>query len=172
MTGALFTIGFASKTAEEFFRLLEEAGVRRVIDIRENRIGQLQGFAKFPDLVYFLDRLAGIDYVYEPLLAPSPEIRKAYRKTRDWKQYEESFKKLMEQRKVLEHLNPDQFEGNVALLCSEPEPDKCHRRLVAEMLAQHWNETGHHVEIRHLVLPKRSGGKKRRRATYGGVDPV
>ena len=71
MVSTLFTIGFTQKTAEQFFGLLQDAGVQRVIDIRENRIGQLAGFAKFPDIAFFLDRLLGIKYVYEPLLAPS-----------------------------------------------------------------------------------------------------
>src|SRR2546427_11858830 len=94
MTSTLFTIGFTQKTAEEFFRLLQDAGVRSVIDVRENRGGQLSGFAKYRDLAFFLDRLLGITYLHEPLLAPSPEIRDAYRKTTDGRQYEASFRGL------------------------------------------------------------------------------
>ena len=77
MISTLFTIGFTKKTAEEFFGLLKQAGVRRVIDVRENRGGQLSGFAKYPDLAFFLDRLLAIEYIHEPLLAPSEEIREA-----------------------------------------------------------------------------------------------
>src|SRR5438552_13467361 len=130
------------KTAEEFFRLLQDAGVRSVIDVRENRGGQLSGFAKYPDLAFFLDRLLGITYLHEPLLAPSPEIREAYRNTRDWQQYEASFCELMAQRKILEVIDPAKFEGKVALLCSEPGPDKCHRRLLAELVTNYWNVVG------------------------------
>ncbi|MGH9577927.1 MAG: hypothetical protein ACRD3R_10870, partial [Terriglobales bacterium] len=60
----LCTIGFAGKTAEQFFSLLAEAGVRRVVDVRENRSGQLSGYAKHPDLAFFLERIAGIEYVH------------------------------------------------------------------------------------------------------------
>jgi uncharacterized protein (DUF488 family) len=162
MISTLFTIGFTKKTAEEFFGLLEQAGVHRVIDVRENRGGQLSGFAKYPDLAFFLNRLLGIEYIHEPLLAPSEEIREAYRKTKDWAQYEKSFSELVRQRNVLESLTPGQFEGNVALLCSEADPEKCHRRLVVEMLAQHWNALGHSFEVRHLVIPKPKAQKKRR----------
>jgi uncharacterized protein (DUF488 family) len=165
MTSTLFTIGFTKKTAEEFFRLLQEAGVQKVIDIRENRVGQLAGFSKYPDLPFFLDRLLGVRYEYQPLFAPSPEIRDVYRKTRDWPQYEKSFLELMEQRKVLEQIKPEDFEGKVALLCSEPGPEKCHRRLVAEMLAQRWNDHGHQIEVQHLMIEKplirRKWGSKR-----------
>src|SRR2546422_132420 len=162
MTSTLFTIGFTQKTAEEFFRLLQDAGVRSVIDVRENRGGQLSGFAKYPDLAFFLDRLVAIEYIHEPLLAPSEEIREAYRKAKDWGQYEKSFFELMQQRNVLESLTPGQFEGNVALLCSEADPEKCHRRLVAEMLSRHWNTLGHSYQVRHLLISKPKAQKKRR----------
>jgi uncharacterized protein (DUF488 family) len=160
MTSTIFTIGFTKKNAEEFFRLLQEARVEKLIDIRENRVGQLAGFAKYPDLAFFLDRIAGIAYDYQPMLAPSPEIRAAYRKTHDWAQYEKSFEELMAQRRVLDELDPSLFEGKIALLCSEAEPDQCHRRLVAEMLARHWSSQAHAVEVKHLVSEE---GRRRRK---------
>jgi uncharacterized protein (DUF488 family) len=161
MTSTIFTIGFTKKSAEEFFRLLQEAQVWRLVDIRENRVGQLAGFAKYPDLAFFLDRIAGIAYSYQPMFAPSPEIRDALRKTRDWAQFEKSFLRLMKQRRVLEVVDPSLFEGKVALLCSEAEAEKCHRSLVAEMLAQHWSSQGHTVEVKHLQSPKQRPPRKK-----------
>jgi uncharacterized protein (DUF488 family) len=172
MNSTIFTIGFTKKSAEEFFQLLQEAQVRKLIDIRENRVGQLAGFAKYPDLAFFLDRIGGISYHYEPIFAPSPEIRDAYRKTRDWAQFEKSFRKLMMQRRVLEAVDPSLFEGKVALLCSEAEPDKCHRRLVAEMLGQHWSSQGHAIEVKHLYSAKRPPRKKRTRTSHEGTDSI
>ncbi len=162
MTSTLCTIGFTKKTAEQFFGLLEQAGVRRLIDVRENRGGQLSAFAKHPDLAYFLNRLLGIEYIHEPLLAPSLEIRDAYRTTKNWEQYEESFAELMRARNVPESINPGQFEGTVALLCSEAGPEKCHRRLVAEMFARTWNAQGHSIEVKHLVMPKPASRRTRK----------
>jgi uncharacterized protein (DUF488 family) len=162
MTSTIFTIGFTKKNAEEFFRLLHEARVEQLIDIRENRVGQLAGFAKYPDLAFFLHRIAGIAYEYQPMLAPSPEIRDAYRKTRDWAQYEKSFEELMAQRRVLDEIDPSLFAGKIALLCSEADPDQCHRRLVAEMLARHWSSRAHAVEVKHLVSEE--GRKRMKRA--------
>lgn len=172
MDFTLFTIGFTKKTAEEFFRLLQEADIRKIFDIRENRGGQLAGFAKYPDIAFFVHRLLGIEYVPEPLLAPTPEIRKAYRKTRDWAKYERSFLDLMDQRKVLEQLDASAFGGNVALLCTEAGPEKCHRRLVAEMLAAHWRASGHHVEVKHLVIDRPVPRRKRQSKRSAGTDPV
>jgi len=172
MTSTIFTIGFTKKTAEQFFGLLREARVQRLIDIREKRDGQLAGFAKYPDLAFFLDRLLGIAYDYQPLFAPSPEIRTAYRKTRNWEQYEKSFLELMEQRKVLERADPNAFEGRVVLLCSENEPDQCHRRLVAEMLGTHWTDQGHRVEVTHLATPKPLPRRKRKHKAGVGTDSL
>jgi uncharacterized protein (DUF488 family) len=168
MTCTLFTIGFTKKTAEEFFGLLQSAGVHKVVDIRENPGGQLSGFAKHPDLRFFLDRIIAAEYVREPLLAPTPEIRKAYRDTRDWQQYERSFLELMRERSVLDVIEPGAFEGRVALLCSEAAPEKCHRRLVAELLAEHWNTLGHAVEVKHLAIDKPAPRAKRRATQHAG----
>lgn len=54
----LFTIGFTRKSAEQFFTVLSEAGVQRVIDIRLNNVSQLAGFAKRDDLRFFLKVIA------------------------------------------------------------------------------------------------------------------
>jgi uncharacterized protein (DUF488 family) len=165
MRSTIYTIGFTKKTAEEFFRLLQDAGVHKLVDVRENRSGQLSGFAKYPDIAFFLERLLGISYAHEPRFAPSSEIREAYRRTRDWIAYEKSFVELMRARGVPEAIEPDEFKGNVALLCSENLPERCHRRLVAEMLANEWSPKGHQVNVEHLVLekfPKRKRGKNDR----------
>jgi uncharacterized protein (DUF488 family) len=172
MNSTIFTIGFTQKTAEEFFRLLHEAKVRKLIDIRERRVSQLAGFAKYPDLAFFLDRILGIAYEYQPIFAPSPEIRAAYRKTGDWEQYERSFFELMERRGVLAQADPAAFAGKVALLCAEAKPAQCHRRLVAEMLARHWNTLGHRCEVKHLVVDRPLPRRKRSSKTRAGTDPL
>ena len=166
MEVTLCTIGFAGKTAEQFFSLLAEAGVRRVLDIRENRGGQLSGFAKHPDLAFFLQRLAGIEYEHEPRLAPTPEIRKAYRATKDWQQYEAAFLALMQERGFPGAVEVPLAGGTLALLCSEAGPEKCHRRLVAELLAEHLRAQGQAVEVRHLaVLKPRPKKRKQKQAS-------
>ena len=43
----IFTVGFAQKSAEDFFGLLRSAGVRRLMDIRLNNVSQLAGFTKY-----------------------------------------------------------------------------------------------------------------------------
>ncbi len=142
----VFTIGFAGKKARDFFGALAEAEVRRVIDVRLNNVSQLAGFTKRDDLKYFLEVIAGIDYVHLPELAPDRELLKAYRdESVDWAGYERVFLRLMAERHAERLLRPEQIEM-ACLLCSEAAPDRCHRRLVLEYLRQHWNG----MEVRHL----------------------
>lgn len=163
----LCTIGFAGKTAEEFFTLLTNAEVHTVIDIRLNRVGQLSGFAKHPDLAYFLERVARLSYKHEPLLAPTEVLLRTYRATKDWPAYEAGFRGLMESREIPRSLDTSAWPARIALLCSEPGPEKCHRRIVADLLAAHWTSRSHNVEIRHLVAArpgKSKLGRKKRSA--------
>jgi uncharacterized protein (DUF488 family) len=160
MRRLLCTIGFTGKTAEDFFDLLRHAEVQSVIDVRQNRTGQLSAFAKYPDLEFFLRQIGNIGYRHEPLLAPSPELRKSYQEGKDWAAYEEGFLNLLKQRAVPQSLDTSSWPANVALLCTEPGPEKCHRRLVAEVLAEHWGAAGDDVEVRHLVSSTRRGKRE------------
>jgi uncharacterized protein YeaO (DUF488 family) len=89
----------------------------------------------------------GAVYEHEPLLAPTQDILDAYKKRKgDWEAYEREFRALMERRGIHEALSPSTFARRTALLCSEAEAEHCHRRLVAEFLAERWPD----VEIAHL----------------------
>jgi uncharacterized protein (DUF488 family) len=143
----LYTIGFTKKTAEQFFNLLKEAGVERLVDIRLHPDSQLSGFAKREDLRYFLSQLIGCEYVNEPSLAPSDEILKAYRKNKDWEAYETGYMQLLKERNIPVELDKATFEKEKScLLCSEAEASHCHRRLAAEEIQRYWKD----VEIIHL----------------------
>jgi uncharacterized protein (DUF488 family) len=144
----IYTIGFTQKRAEKFFELLCQNKIERLVDIRLKPGGQLAGFAKQEDLPYFLDKLAdGCRYVHMPQLAPSAEILSDYRAGMEWTDYVERFEALMDERGIPDSLKRKEFEEHTScLLCSEHTPEHCHRRLVAERLAVHWED----VEIVHL----------------------
>ncbi|MDJ0717250.1 MAG: DUF488 domain-containing protein [Prochloraceae cyanobacterium] len=142
----LFTIGFTKKSAQQFFELLSNAGVKRIIDTRLNNSSQLAGFAKRSDLQYFLKKIADIDYIHVLDLAPTKDILDDYKKKRtDWETYAKKFLNLIGDRQIEEKISPDLINGG-CLLCSEAKPHNCHRRLVAEYLNQKWGN----IEISHL----------------------
>ncbi len=142
----VYTIGFTKKSAETFFTTLRDSGARRVVDVRLNNVSQLAGFSKRDDLRYFLREIAGLDYVHLPELAPTQELLDAYRKRGgDWAAYERGFLALMHERHIEETV-PREVIADGCLLCSEEKPHRCHRRLVAEYLRDHWGD----LDILHL----------------------
>ena len=143
----LATIGFTKTTAANFFERLKKASVKKVIDVRLHNTSQLAGFAKADDLAYFLKEICGVQYVHQPLLAPTDDILKAFKRDKgDWRIYENSFLRLMEERRIETRLKPDMFLGG-CLLCSEDKPHHCHRKLVCDYLNTKWDGA---LKVRHL----------------------
>ena len=143
----VFTVGFTKKTASEFFEKLRLAGVKRIVDVRLNKISQLAGFSKRDDLKYFLKEILHADYVEAPLLAPTQELLDAYKKNKgNWEDYERRFNKLIEERHIEDKIDPNILAGG-CLLCSEDTPHHCHRRLVVEYLQQRWGN----LDIKHIT---------------------
>ncbi|MDT8901568.1 DUF488 family protein [Anaeroselena agilis] len=131
----LYTIGSGKKSARDFFTLLEQHGVRRVIDIRLSNTSQLAGYTKKPDLEYFLTAIAGIGYLHLTDFAPTEDLMDGYKtKKIGWPEYEREYARLLEARQALGKTDPALFDG-ACLLCSEPSTARCHRRLLAEHLA-------------------------------------
>jgi uncharacterized protein (DUF488 family) len=135
----IYSIGFTQKTAEQFFSLLKSAGIRRLLDVRLNNISQLAGFAKRQDLPFFLKEICHAEYRHEPLLAPTRDILDRYKKG-SWPEYESKFLALLAERKVEKSLDRSLFSVPTVLLCSEPTPEWCHRRLVLEYLTEKWRD--------------------------------
>jgi uncharacterized protein (DUF488 family) len=144
----LYTIGFAQKTAERFFSLLTENQIELLIDIRLNNKSQLAGFTKGNDLEFFLKRICNCAYKYCAKYAPTKEILNAYQKKEiNWDEYEKRYTELITKRGdyVIFHTDVLPFK-RVALLCSEPTADQCHRRLLSELLQKSSEE----IRIHHL----------------------
>ncbi|QHV00775.1 DUF488 domain-containing protein [Synechocystis sp. CACIAM 05] len=142
----LFTIGFTKTSAANFFGRLEKSGVRRVIDTRLNNTSQLSGFAKQPDLEYFLGKVSGISYEHQLSFAPTRDILEDYKKKRiNWQDYENKYLELIRRRAVESLVNPEKIDG-ACLLCSEDKPHHCHRRLLAEYLKSNFGT----IEVVHL----------------------
>ncbi len=145
----IYTIGFGKKNAEQFFTLLKKNHVEIMVDVRLNNRSQLAGFTKDGDIQFFLKELCGIAYYHAVDLAPSKELLSGYQsKEITWNEYVYIFLKLMQERGTYKQfVNQFSKYDRVCLLCSEPTPDQCHRRLVAEMIA---NENADTVQVVHL----------------------
>lgn len=144
----IFTIGFTKKTAEEFFILLEKNHVSKIVDVRLNNTSQLAAFSKFPDIEFFLKRILNAGYFHDKNFAPTEDILNRYKKKIiSWNDYEREFADLMCERNITEHIKKNYSESdNFCLLCSEPTPENCHRRLAAEKIAETFGD----AQIIHL----------------------
>lgn len=143
----VFTLGFTEKTAEKFFELLKASGATKVIDIRINRVSQLAGFAKEQDLRFFIPKLTGVEYLVREDLAPSKELLASYRDgSLEWNEFAEKYQELLEEREVPQKLSEYEF-ADAVLLCSENEPYKCHRTLIAQLLVEKYPN----IEIINLI---------------------
>lgn len=144
----LYTIGFTQKSAKEFFDLIKSHNIDLLIDIRLNNVSQLAGFAKGKDLEFFLKEICNCKYAHDDVFSPTKELLDNYRaKKVSWYEYEEVFAKIMVDRQI-ENRFKNLYNGceNVCLLCTEPNAEKCHRRLVAEYLQEHLNN----IEVSHI----------------------
>jgi len=143
----LFTIGFAKKNGEEFFGILKENKVKKLIDIRESNTNIYAGFTMKQNLPFFLRNILDIEYIEMKILAPTKEIRKIYHedKLNNWHYYEDAYINLLNERDIKSAINKSILDRAV-LLCSEPTPEKCHRRLAAEYLQINYND----IEVLHL----------------------
>ena len=149
------TIGFTQKSLRQFVTLLREAEVDGVVDIRQNNTSQLAGFAKRDDLAFILET-QGIGYLEEKRLAPTPDLLKRYHKGLLWSEYVPEFEQMLAERPLRDilHAIEERFE-RPCLLCAEPTPQHCHRRLVAEAFTR--LEPG--LEVQHLILKFRGKGQ-------------
>lgn len=142
----IFTIGYTKKSAQVFFELISENKIDVVIDVRLYNSTQLAGFSKSRDLKYFLKIICNCEYIAAPEFAPTARLFNDYKKgIINWKEYEITYNELMRA-----HMNLDFFKAfpnkRICLLCAESTPECCHRRLLAEKLADIYEN----VMITHL----------------------
>jgi len=143
----LYTIGFSGKTAQQFFEILKKNKVDCLLDIRIYPSSDDAGFCNQVNLPYFLNEIANCDYRYCPELAPTEHLHDNYHLDHDWEKYVKVFTSLMEKRKIPFSLDREYLEKRkCCLLCFEPTPKFCHRRLVSERIQDHWKD----VEVIHL----------------------
>lgn len=132
----IYTMGFTQKRAEQFFENIRKNEIEILIDVRLNNQSQLAGFTKGKDLAYFLDKICNCKYDHNIVYAPTKEILQQYKKNEiEWVEYEKEYHELIDKRKVANVFREKYaLYSRVLLLCSEPTPEHCHRRLLAEYL--------------------------------------
>jgi uncharacterized protein (DUF488 family) len=143
----LFTIGYEKAAQAELIDTLAAAGVRRLIDVRDLPLSRRPGFSKRTLQAALAER--GIDYVHLKPLCTPPEGREANRK-RDWQRFWRIVDEKLERPEAeLALLQAADLaaERPSCLLCLEADWRICHRRRVAERLAERRGFTVEHLAV-------------------------
>jgi len=155
MTGrALYTIGYEKALQRDVLATLADADVAVLLDVRDRPISRRPGFSK-RQLAAAIEE-AGMRYVHLAALGTPPEGRLANRR-RDW----ERFWTIVEAKLARPEAELDlQSAAEIALaapaclLCYEADWHICHRRRIAEILAER-----HGFAVSHLAVDdKLTGG--------------
>ncbi len=126
----LFTVGYQGRTVKALVQRLREAGVTRVLDVRFSPASPKPGFSG-PALRRAMER-AGLEY------RGLPEVGNPFREeaAADLAGALARYRAHLAERP---HLLPVVLEAaagaRTALLCSEANPSRCHRSVLAEALA-------------------------------------
>jgi uncharacterized protein (DUF488 family) len=153
----LVTIGVYGWGADSFLVALADAGVARLIDVRQRRgvRGSEYAWANSKRLQAALAD-AGIAYEHRPDLAPTTEMRQLQYAEDDrmgvGKRNRERLAPAYVERYTAEVLDGVDLgalaaglprDGTAAMLCVERDPEACHRSLIADRLAAEGVEVGH-----------------------------
>lgn len=141
----LFTIGYEGAGQPAVLEALRRAGVRGVIDVRELPLSRRAGFSRTPLSAGLAQ--AGIAYVHLKALGTPKEGRlanKAGRMAEFWDIVEAQLS-TPEAEHDLARAAALAGEGPACLLCFEASHETCHRKRVAEMLADR-----HGFAVTHL----------------------
>jgi len=140
------TIGYEKASQTDVLAALAEAGIKTLIDVRDRPQSRRAGFSK-RQLQAGVEA-AGMAYVHLQALGTPPEGREANR-ARKW----ERFWAIVEKKLGTAEAEFDLAQAAklaeaapACLLCYEADWRVCHRKRVAELLADR-----HGFEIRHLA---------------------
>lgn len=148
MTGApLYTVGYEKALLRNVVAALTAAGITTLLDVRDRPISRRPGFSK-RQLAAAVEE-AGMRYFHLQALGTPPEGRLAGRR-REWDRFwgivEEKLARP-EAGLALQEAADIARAAPSCLLCYEADWQICHRRRVAEILAQR-----HGFAVRHLAV--------------------
>ncbi len=139
--GQLIGVGYEGLTISEYVQVLCDLQVSTLVDVRLNATSRKPGFSKTRLKDYLSD--AGIQYLQYRELGNPKDNRKGFWDAPNTGSHIQSvnrFKNLVlcDDYKVslLKNLKHMSQCENVALLCYEKEPAKCHRTVLIEMIRE------------------------------------
>lgn len=147
MPTTLCTIGYEKARLADVIAALQGAGIATLLDVRDRPISRRPGFSK-RQLAASLEE-AGIRYVGLTALGTPPEGRLAGR-SRQWERFWDIVEERLagaEAELALQQAGRIAAEAPSCLLCYEANWQRCHRRRIAEILAERQGFALHHLTV-------------------------
>jgi uncharacterized protein (DUF488 family) len=144
----LFTLGYEGLDQRQFIAHLTHHGVDVVADIRKLPISRKKGFSKSALMETLCTK--NIDYLNFRELGAPKEIRDELYKSGNYDRFFRKYEKnvLDKTDYLVEILSLINRGHIVALLCFERNPQKCHRKVVAEEIRK---LDGNGLKVEHIV---------------------
>lgn len=132
-----FTLGYTGRKIEEILSVLKNKAVRTLVDVRQNPVSMYRPELSKGNFSRLLED-NGIKYVHLPQLGVPRDIRAkaidAGKRDVIWNWYDENVIRSFIGRNLHFFLNG--FEHPVALMCTEIDPQECHRHRLCLALEQ------------------------------------
>lgn len=144
----LFTIGYEKLDPDRFIAHLNYYGIDVVADIRKLPVSRKKGFSKTALQETLKNNC--IDYLSFQELGASKELRNELYKTGNYHRFFQKFEaNISNKSDYLNRIISLLSRGStIALLCFERDPQKCHRKVVAEEIRK---LNGNGLRIEHIV---------------------
>ncbi len=141
----LFTIGYEGAKLDDFVEALRAAKIDVLLDIREIPVSRRRGFSK--TVLGQTVEASGIAYRHERQLGSPKVIRHRLREDGNYDRFFRDFGRYLDKQWELLEALAAELKGNVALMCYEKDHTDCHRRSVAEALAELLGKTPIHLGV-------------------------
>jgi len=133
-TAKFFTIGYSGRTAEQFVRLLKDASVDCVVDVRYTPISMYKPDFSRTNCQRIL-RQAGIEYLHIQELGVPREVRARAITAGSREVIWEWYDRHVVAQYLRNHLRElIKLTRRIALMCVEADPTECHRHLLFQAL--------------------------------------
>lgn len=139
--GQLIGVGYEGLTISEYVQVLCDLQVSTLVDVRLNATSRKPGFSKTRLKDYLSD--AGIQYLQYRELGNPKDNRKGFWDAPNTDSHAQSVNRFKDlilcddyKMILLNNLKSMSQHENVALLCYEKEPAKCHRTVLIEMIRE------------------------------------
>jgi uncharacterized protein (DUF488 family) len=165
---SIATIGYEKSSLEDFIETLLISHIQVLVDVRQLPLSRRKGFSKRALGEALND--VGIDYLHLAGLGDPKEGRDAAKEGNhgEFLRIFAAHMKTEEFKAAIERVTPIAEEKKSCLMCYERDPEKCHRKLVGEVLSGIIS-----ANIKHLDVPQgvaTSGATNKTRKISGSSE--